>query len=434
MRVKIDLSLLEGLKALPKKVWAVLSRNMGLKLLSLVFALLLWSYVVTNNPSITRNKTLTGLNAYITGQTTLNAYRLALESDPGSALNGITVMLEVPQAQYAYVSQDNVQVALDMTSVRSAGTQSVPLRASTTYGRVLKTIPDSVTVTIEALDSRSVPVNVALTGTDQENYWYNRSRVNPQQLTISGAASVVQSISQASVSVDVSGLRESHTAALPYVLYDSDGNEISQTMLDCSASSITVGIDIYPTRELRVSDSVENVLTGQPADGYLVESITIQPDTVLVAAEQELLDGLDEMLVEPIEVDGASQSFSRRVALIPLADIKYTSAEQVYVNVQIAEETTTLRISDVNLVFTGKADDLLLSWAREDFVVRATGPRSRVEALESQGLSATVDLSGLEAGSYTLPLTLSAGEYPDVSFELEPATVSVVLEAEDGQD
>ena len=423
----------DKLKQLPKKLWPVLTRNIGLKLLALVFAILLWSYVVTTNPSITRNKTITGLNAYINGQATLNAYRLALTENPGSALNGITVTLEVPQSEYAFASQDNVQVSLDLTSVRASGTQDVPLRATSSYGKVISIIPDRVTLSFESLDSRSVPVNVTITGTDEDK-WYSKNRINPQQLNISGAASVVQRISSASVTIDATDRSQSYTSAEPYVLYDSDGNIIDQTMLDCSASSITVGLDIYPTRELAVSANAEDVLTGQLAEGYVVESISIQPETVVVAAEAELLDSLGALLVEPINVDGVSQSFSRRVALSKLADIKYTSVEQVYVSVQIAEETASERIENLRVEFVGQDDSLSLTWRREDFAARATGPRSLVEALKDSGLNVTVDLSGLEAGVYELPLVVSEDEYPGIAFEMETPAVSVTLEAADTED
>ena len=418
----------DKLKQLPKRLWPIFTHNIGLKLLALLFAVLLWSYVVTTNPSITRNKTIVGLSAYINGQATLNAYRLALSNDPGSALNGITVTLEVPQAEYAFASPDNVQVMLDLTTVRSTGTQDVPLRATTTYGKVLRVIPDSLTLNFESLDSRSVPVNVTLDGAS-ENRWYSKSRVNPQQLTISGAASVVQRISSANVAVDVADRSENYTTAVPYTLYDTEGNEISQAMLDCSASSITVGLEIYPTRELPVSNSVEDVLTGQPAEGYVVESISIQPETVTVAAEQDLLDSLAAMLVEPIDVSGMSQSFSRRVALSKLADIKYSSAEQVYVSVQIAEETATERIEKVRVAFVGQDDGLSLSWVRAPFAVRATGPRSEIEELMTDGIDAVVDLTGLAAGSYDLALTVPEESYPGITFEMETPTVSVTLEA-----
>ena len=63
-------------------LWKILSHNLGLKVLSLVMAVLLWNYVVSSNTSITRTKTLTGLTGYISGQTNLSTYDLAMLDNP----------------------------------------------------------------------------------------------------------------------------------------------------------------------------------------------------------------------------------------------------------------------------------------------------------------------------------------------------------------
>ena len=60
--------------------------------------------------------------------------------------------------------------------------------------------------------------------------------------------------------------------------------------------------------------------------------------------------------------------------------------------------------------------------------------REGFEALENQRVVATVDLSGLKAGSYGVPLVFPEEEYPDITFEPEPATVRVTLEARDAEE
>ena len=160
------------LKRFGKAFWGSLSHNLGLKLLALLLAILLWSYVVSSNPSITRTKDINGLTAYLSNESTLNANRLALANDPAEALDGISVRLEVPQSSYALADADNVQVTLDLSSVRAAGTQEVPLRATTSYGRVVRIVPDSIKLEFETYDSRSVPVNAAVSGEQREDMWY----------------------------------------------------------------------------------------------------------------------------------------------------------------------------------------------------------------------------------------------------------------------
>ena len=411
-----------------KRFWAVLSRRFWMKLLSLLLAILVWNYVVSSNNSITRTKTITGVNGYVTSQSTLSTYGLALLTDPVEELSNVTVQLEVAQSHYSQVSADNVQVMLDLSSVRTAGTQAVPLKASSTLGRVTGILPETVTLTFETLDSRLIPVNVELTGQkDESNWWYSVGRTNPSAVTISGAASMVRSISQARVYSDVTGATSSYLRAEPYVLLDGEGNEIPQSMLTRSVTSISVSTDIYPTREIPISTEIENVVTGRVAEGYAVSEISIQPESITVAAEQSLLDGISELLIEPVSVEGLSQSFSARAAISLLSDFKNVSAEQVYVNVTITEEDVSEWVSNNVLTFVGKAEGLQLEWQRSEIQVYVTGPKSAVEALKRDGIPITVDLTGFQAGSYSCPLRFPTENYPDVTFEPEISAITVTL-------
>ena len=399
-----------------------LSNNLGYKLLSLLLAILLWNYVIATNTSITRNKTIYNLTGTVSGLSTLSDNKLALSESPEDALSGITVTVEAPQADYSRVSADNVQVALDLSSVRAVGTQEVPLRATSSYGRVRSITPETLTLTFENLDSRNVAVNSDIDG-EIDGYWYNVSRSNPSILTISGAASVVQSITSARVVADVSGMTDSTVTARPYVLLDEAGNEIPQDMLNCSTSSVSVSVDIYPCRDIPVGTDQQNVIVGTPASGYKVKAVTIQPQTIQVAADRELLDSLDQLVIEPVSVEGASQSFSAKSTVTQLSDFKNISSEQVYVNVTIAEETVQAYIDNVKILFTGKADNLVASY--EALGVEVTGPRSAVERLREEGVTVSVDLSGLGEGYYILSPVIDEKAYDGFTILSEAASVTL---------
>ncbi len=407
--------------------WNVLSRRFWMKLLSLLLAILLWNYVVTTNRLITRTKTLSSVTGYVTSQANLSTYGLALLDDPSEKLNDITVRLEVAQTEYSAVSTDNVQVTLDLSKVRTAGTQEVPLKATTSYGKVLSIYPETVALTFETLDSRSIPVNVSITGEKDDGFWYNVARTNPSIITVSGAATTVRSISQARVYTDVSGADSSYMRAEPYVLLDANGEEIAQSMLTRSSSSITVVADVYPTKELPISTEIADAVAGRPADGYAVTGISVQPASITVAAEQELLDDISELVVEPVSIEGAKQNITARARVSTLAGFKNVSAEQVYVNVTIEEKDVSEWIESVQLSFVGKAENLQLEWQKNALRVYVTGPRSEIEAIKAAGLSVTVDLAGLAAGEHSCELRFPVESYPDVTFEAETPTILVAL-------
>ncbi len=410
-----------------KLIWSILSHNLGLKILSLIMAVLLWNYVISSNTSITRTKTLNGLTGYISGQSSLSAYGLAMLDDPTEKLSGISVQIEVPQSEYAYPSSDNVQVTLDLSSVRAAGTREVRLKATTSYGRIVRIIPDTIKLTFEPLDSRQIPINAQIGGTKQENYWYSVTRCNPSTLTVSGAASVVQNIARANVVADVTDADSSFIAPVKYILLDANGEEINQSMLTKSASSISVSVDVYPAREIPIATDTAKVLTGQPAEGYVVESVTIQPQSITVAADEDLLESIEELQIEPISVEGASQSFSTRAAVSTLSGFKSVSADEVYVTVTIEEESVGAWVEDVNVTTVNKGENLLLERGDEAIRVYVTGPRSAVEALKDAGFVGTVDLSGYGAGTYDLPIVFPTETYPEVTFTPEKDELHVVL-------
>jgi len=408
-----------------RKLWRALAHNAGWKLLSLLLAILLWNYVISTNTSITRPKSISGLTGYVTGQTTLNANRLALLDDPSRKLSDIAVNLDVPQTYYSRVSAENVQITLDLSSVRTEGTQEVPLRATCSYGRVTEIIPDSLSLTFEAQDSRSVPINTLLSGRIQEDYWYNVNRVNPQYLTVTGAASVVRSIGSATVYVDVTGRHAPFTQALPYALFDTAGNRVPQGMLNLSSSSVSVSVDVYPTKELPVSTDLANVVTGQPGEGFVVQSVSVQPDMVTVAADEELLDGLTELMIEPVSVEGVTQSFMARAAISQLSGLRNLSSEQVYVNVVISEASVVGRVKDISVLVSGKAAGLSVEYSPMSVII--TGPRSDIEQLQKEGVYVNLDLSGFGPGTYEIAPIFDKDRYPNVDFKPEHEKMTVVL-------
>ena len=397
------------------------------KLLSIALAVLLWVIVVYNDESITRSRTLNGLSALLNGQNSLSSNSLALTDNPLTELSGnITVELDVPQAQYSLVNENNVRVWLDLSSIRTAGTQLVPLNVTCTYGTVKNVFPSTVQVDVEALDSRSVPLNATLSGRDQ-SYWYNIRSLNPSTITVSGASSIVQNIAQGRLEVDVTNMSEATARAYPFTLYDYSGNEVSQDLLSRTSSSVTASIEVFPTKELTVSCDLEDIIQGRVADGYEVKSISVSPPTITVAADQSLLDSLTEIAIEPIEVESVNRSFTVRRSISKLSDIRFFSTEQVYVTVEIAESVDSVALSNVPVVLLNTPDHLEVTDTPDTINVRITGAVSEISDLTVDMLQATVDLSQATAGVNSYPVQISVPGRPNLTFEITPSTLPVSL-------
>ena len=128
-------------------------------------------------------------------------------------------------------------------------------------------------------------------------------------------------------------------------------------------------------------------------------------------------------MIDPVSVNGVSQSFSARTTVSQLTDFKSISSEQVYVNVNIVEETITGYVDKVKVVFNNTGDNLVASY--EPLGVYVTGPRSAVEALQESGMTVQLDLAGYTSGYYLLGPTIDSERYPNLTFESEAVSVTL---------
>ena len=415
-----------AVKALAAKLWRIVSHNLMWKILSVVIAILMWSYIVSADSSITRTKVLSSVDVSLSGQSVLQSRLLAVVMDEDEALASVRVKVKVPQANYARVTADSVSVELDLSRVRQTGRQEVELVGTTAYGEVVQITPSTLEVDIEPMDTRVVPVNVELQNQDEDKYYYVVSQSNPSQLTISGASSVVQRIAQAQALVNVEGMTTGRNVSVKYALLDEEGSEVTQ-LVSKPTSSVMVGLSIDPIARLSVDASIETATTGTLPDGYRITRVEVQPETITVAGDPSLLGELDVLTFEQVNVTGRTQSFSTVATVNALDAMKYVSTRLVTVTVFIEEESQIARFENVNLSISGLREGCAAELSDETVRVKATGAYSEMGQLTESHLLADVDLTGLTPGEYDLPVQVTADNYPSVTFEVEPQTVHVAI-------
>lgn len=392
----------EFLRHVGIEIKKVVSRRLGLKLLSLGLAILLWGYIVTSNTSLTRLKTLENLSVARANSDFLSSYTLALGTDVTVDYAGaITVTVELPQSQFSSLSSKNVTIMPDYSAIRSAGVYDVPLIATSTIGSVVSVSPSVVSVAVEDLDSRDLAVEYALSGTEDSAYWYNidQKYINPQQITVSGPASLVQKVESALIVADTSGHTSPFRKSLLVRLMDENNEQLTSRLLTKSSSTCSVIVDVYPSKVLSVSADSSQIAV---ADGYTITGISFQPSTVTVAGESSVLAGLEYLPLElPANEVPASNTYTTRLNVSGLSDFKYISPKSVYMTVSIAEETLTRTFSGIPIVIRGAAG---VSPVCE---ITVSGPISVVTALSRDHIEAFAEIGEAVDGEITVTPTVS---------------------------
>lgn len=336
----------------PLVLWAkkYLLHNWPWKLLSFGIAVLLWGALITQDASLTREKTFNDISLTILNSDTLRRNGFVVVSGLDD-LPTIKMTADVPQRMYSAAAVSNYNPRIDLSKIKAVGQQTIPITTSstTTYGAVSDLSIDSVTVTVEEYITRSrIPVRLTSVGEVAEGLYAEQATTDPLYVTISGPKSLVNNVSRCVVEYDLSLLRETGTerTAVPFKLVDRTGKEISGKLIDVTSESvlldsIMVEQDVYTAKSLPVNTAGFTV--GSPAAGYVVKSITVSPAELTVAATDAWFGTVDSLRLanfvsDKINVENKNSTIYRNVRIVKSQDVAYFSQDTLQVTVEIVAE------------------------------------------------------------------------------------------------
>ena len=166
---------------------------------------------------------------------------------------------------------------------------------------------------------------------------------------------------------------------------------------------------------------------GSLLEGYSITHIEVQPERIMVAAEEELLDQLEFLTFTPINITGRSRSFSVTLPVTKLANVAHLSSDEVTVTVYIEELNSSQLFRSVPVGIIGRQSGQTVNLSQSSIDVKVTGPYSVFSSLMRGDILARVNVTGLAPGTYTLPITVSVDNQSDLTFELEPRSVTVTI-------
>ena len=329
---------LRGLKHL-------LLHNGWLKAIAVIISVVLWAGLISQDESLTRDKTFSNVSVSVTGTDTLRNNGYIVVSDLNEMLNDVSVVAAVPQKQYENADPSAYYVRVDLSKINGTGEQELKLQStnSTTYGRVVSTNPTSVNVEVEDYIVRQrIPVSVSVEGDVPQGWYMSTPTVDPTVVAVSGPRSLVQTISRAKAVIntkDIEWTEGTVVLSSAIKLYNRNGEEVNSPLLGTTTSSLTIDsvlieTTLYPTLSFDTSELVQ--VTGNVAKGYEIKEVKVSPESITVAAREEVLEQLTELPMErTINVKNLNETTVFQLKVQKPSDDAIISNETVTVTVEI---------------------------------------------------------------------------------------------------
>ena len=283
--------------------------------------------------------------------------------------------------------------------------------------------PDRVTVQLDKLVTREVPVTVD-PGTIPDGLGTGKTTVNPTTVIVSGPASVVGTVvaAQAAPVIQASGLSVDQDLALTAI--DRLGDPVSPVKLE--PDTARVNILVFPNVDSRVV-TIGPLVTGTPAAGFEVATIAVDPTVVTVKGDAERLAALEVITTDPVSVSGASKTVEAIVALDPPDAVAPLGVDTVKVTVTLRPVTSS-RAFEVGYRYVGDDIDLRYTVPLDRVLVTIGGSDADLDRLNGATLVADLDVSDLKPGTTDVDVTmdLPAGL---TLVSADPVTVPVTVTA-----
>lgn len=404
--------ILEGLISLPG---SPLREHFNLALLAFVLSASLWVFI-TNE----QNPPRTGTFPQRVPVHPVNVpHDLAVLGD----IEPLEVRITAPVDLWNRLTEASFDATVDLSEV-TQGTfrRAVRVQARDARVRVLLVTPSSVQVELDSLARKTVPVRINILQGPPLGFSNQLPRVEPQQAVVLGPQRLVELVENAVMEVNLINSRANFRQSLSLIPQAQQGYEIEGVRIEPSQGTVELAI----TRHVNfVSLPVVVDLLGAPAPGYWVSQVRTTPPIVSALGPQDVLQSLTFFKTQPIDLAGASASYSRRIALtlpqgVTLPD---RSDIQVDITIQPLQNTAVFQVAPQIL---GLTPGLRARSESPSVAVTIGGEGPALQNLIPDALRIFLNVDGRGQGTYQIALQINLPPGLRV-LRMEPETVSVVI-------
>lgn len=398
------------------RAFAFLVHNWPLKLAAVFLAALLYGILVVTQSTQARN------------DLRIPILRLNEQADVIllSELPDVTqVRFFIPDDSGIRIDSSSFEATVDLSQAdpdAATSIVSVNVRAIDDRIRVLDFAPRRITVRVENLESiQNVRVVVARIG-DPTGFDIRAPEFEPATVTVTGPASQVRKVDRVEALIQLDPFGLDFDRDVPLIPVDVVGEPLSP--VDVEPASARVRVAVFSNGQTRSIPVVANV-TGTPAPGFEIASVSVNPLVMPVEGDQDDLVALPRLDTEPISVNGATATVDRTVELALPAGVRAVAGNTVRVTITLRPVTATRNFS-AGIVLSGARSDRTYRLSVDSVIVTLGGSVADLDRLEGRTFEVRAEVGGLGTGAHEVSLlaNLPAGL---ALVATSPATVEVVV-------
>ena len=353
-----------------------------------------------------------------------------LTVDLDDLIQTVDVSIMAGQNDHKNINNNSVRASVDLTKVNTAG--ELELKVDITPGVSNATVrwvsTPNLTLHVDQLMEKEIPVSCVLEGTPADGIYVGDPVLSSDTVTIVGAKSDVERIVRGVCYVPVDGLDSSVRASYMLTLLDENNEQVVLNSYRGSVPSVVVELEVLKKKSVSINadnalQSVTNIKQGYEAVG-----IDLNPSQVEIAAEDEVLEQIDEVYLKPLNADGADRSVILYGEIQGIDNVVMVTENKIaaYVQIDEVQSSKTFQNVPIEILNLEEGRTASLSVRRSDVTV--SGGQSAVDEVQSGDVKLYVDLADMNPGTYVVPVRAEAiAGITDSKVQITNSSVTVTI-------
>ncbi len=405
-----------------------LTDNIPLKLMSVIVGILVWLIVVNiDNPTTRKSFLIRDVElmnqAYIDNMGLVSF--MEEDQDPirvyitgtRQTVSGITEsdIHAVADLQQAV----NLEAAIESNSTTTLVMVPITVTCTGISPENIEVTPKNLSVRLQKKATQEFVINATSDGKPGRGYEIGSVTVNPEKIKITGPSSLIGRINQVNAVINVDGATEDVTEDIELTIIDKNGEPLTSAQMNYLTYEKEAAVTAKLWRVQTAAISAE--YGGVPASGYAVDSVEEIPSEISVAGSDEALEELAQMgntiwiPEEAIDISGKDDNVETRVDISEYLPegIKLTSdsSTDVFVRVNILPEgSVSYEFLTSDIEVENLAKNLQVTFDIANIEIRVKKEDESLEDLNEDAVKASIDLEGMEEGSYEVPVNITLPE------------------------
>ena len=416
----------------------LLTRNLGLKLASLLLAFVLW-FLVAQIYDPKDTVTFNNIQVRLINTELLDEEGKVYEVLDNSNLVRVTVT--GPQSIVkSELRRSDIVAEADMSKLTDINTIAITYYCENISNDSveIKGNHDSVRLNVEDKTSKWIKLESNTIGDVASGYMIGNVTLDQTNIEVTGPKSAISQVDHAGVDINVTDSTSSLSANVDIKLYDADDNELTLESVKKNVDSAHMTVEVLATKEV----PVEIEYMGVPEDGYMATGeVESSVPTVRIAGTASTLAGISAITVpeDRMNITGQTDNLVDIINLkeylpanVRLADKSFDGkiTATVYIEPIVSKDLT---VAAENISVTGVPDGMEaeITSTAEEYNITVSGLSRDVSILRDSSVTGILNLTqwmednGVEEltpGTYTIPVTFNLAEditvAPDINIHI----------------